>query len=71
MIEGELPAQPTQPSLPNQRATEVEESKSKATVTSKGGKKDGPIETPDELVDTFEYISKLGEGTYGVVHMAK
>ena len=44
-----------------------------ATTTKNGnGKNDvGPVETPEELVDRFEYISKLGEGTYGVVHMAK
>jgi len=78
MIEGELPAQPTQPSLPNQHALDnnnhnAEEHKNNGKSQKNKGndKKDGPVETPEELADRFEYISKLGEGTYGVVHMAK
>ena len=47
----------------------MEESKAAKGKSKKD--KDGPVETPAELVDRFEYVSKLGEGTYGVVHMAK
>ena len=28
------------------------------------------LETPEELSQTYKYISKLGEGTYGVVYKA-
>jgi len=31
---------------------------------------DGPVETPEELVGKYEYIRRLGEGTYGVVYKA-
>ena len=32
---------------------------------------DGKYETPEELKRNYEYLSKLGEGTYGVVYEAK
>ena len=70
MVEGEPAAQPSKPELPAPRDDDkmMEENKNNG---KQKGKNDGPVETPDELVDRFEYISKLGEGTYGVVHMAK
>ena len=70
MEEGELAAQPCKPSLPNQYNADkvMEENKNNGKTK---GKSDEPVVTPDELTDRFEYISKLGEGTYGVVHMAK
>ena len=31
----------------------------------------GNYKTPEELKNNYEYLSKLGEGTYGVVYEAK
>ena len=84
MIEGELPAQPTQATLAVQQqlpaaAADVvqpqeEEAKQQERPQAAGrsGKNanDGPVTTPDELDGQFEYQSKLGEGTYGVVYKA-
>lgn len=41
-------------------------------VAAKSGRRanDGPVETPEELEGRFDYQSKLGEGTYGVVYKA-
>lgn len=41
------------------------------TKTKSKGKTDGPVVTPLELEPTLTYESKLGEGTYGIVYMAK
>lgn len=83
MIEGELPAQPTQATMAIQQqlpaaAADVqpqdEEAKQQERPQAAGrsGKNanDGPITTPEELDGQFEYQSKLGEGTYGVVYKA-
>ena len=84
MIEGELPAQPPQATLAVQQqlpaaAADVvqpqeEEAKQQERPQAAGrsGKNanDGPVTTPDELDGQFEYQSKLGEGTYGVVYKA-
>ena len=32
---------------------------------------DGSYDTPEELISNYLYLSKLGEGTYGVVYEAK
>ncbi len=90
MVDGELPAQPTQPSIANQPviadANDVneavggaenapEESKQPVPARSQGRSNrrldnNGPFETPEELSKTHKFVSKLGEGTYGVVYKA-
>ena len=76
MIEGELPVQPTQPSMAIQRPSDNEEGKNaraeaNPAPNTKSRSSNEVPPTPDELVDNYEYVSKLGEGTYGVVYKAK
>ena len=72
---GEQAAQPSklpeQPHPGDEKMMEENKNTNNNNGRKDRGKNDGPVETPEELLDRFEYISKLGEGTYGVVHMAK
>jgi hypothetical protein len=52
MIEGELPVQPTQPSMAIQKPAELEEGKSTRTATNARSSKTNEVpETPAELAD--------------------
>ena len=55
----------------NRAANDVEAIRAEEASYSRTKKIDGPLETPCELADKLEYMSKLGEGTYGIVYMAK
>ena len=59
MAEGEPAAQPSKPELPAPRDDDkmMEENKNNA---KQKGKNDGPVETPDELVDRFD------DGVYNI-----
>ena len=48
----------------------TEENKAPNQVRCKRNE-DGSYKTPEELINNYEYLSKLGEGTYGVVYEAK
>jgi len=76
MVDGELPVQPTNPptslaGAPTQDLVEECKLRNNAGNGRASRKEDGPVETPDELKATFEYVKRLGEGTYGVVYMAR
>jgi len=78
MIEGELPVQPASILVPRAEESKVarpfndcDVAKAEETHPKSRAKSEGPFETPYELADKLEYISKLGEGTYGIVYMAK
>ena len=52
MIEGELPVQPTQPSMAIQKPAELEEGKSTRTAANARSSKTNEVpETPAELAD--------------------
>ena len=65
MVEAEQVAQKAHPSMAANAPQGQEEHKQ-----SRRRKDEGPVETPEELKDDFEYESRLGEGTYGVVYKA-
>lgn len=76
MIDGELPIQPTHPLnglAPMQDVAEENKQRNNAATANgrASRKEEGPVETPVELKATHEYIKRLGEGTYGVVYMAR
>lgn len=52
-------------------SNDVDVAKAEETHPKSKAKSDGPFETPYELAEKLEYMSKLGEGTYGIVYMAK
>ena len=63
--EQEKPAQKAKPTA-NDQQQQNEERKG----DRRRGHADGPIVTPDELKDRFEFEKYLGSGTYGVVYKA-
>ena len=76
MIEGELPIAPTndlanKPAMqakPDEKA--VEDGKRQGRSATRAQSNTGPLVTPKELSEAYEYQSKLGEGTYGIVYSA-
>ena len=72
MIDGEQQAMPTQPSQLFANVVIQPEEEKKPVTNSRSKKEDGPVETPEEIKESdCEYIKRLGEGTYGVVYLAK
>ena len=51
MIEGELPVQPTQPSMAIQKPAELEEAKNTRAAPSRSAKANEVPDTPAELAD--------------------
>ena len=76
MIEGELPIAPTndlanKPAMqakPDEKA--AEDSRRQGRSATRTQSNTGPLVTPKELSEAYEYQSKLGEGTYGIVYSA-
>ena len=69
MVDGELPVQPTHPTnglaqAPAQNVAEEHKQRNR-------NREDGPVETPEEFIESHEYVRRLGEGTYGVVYLAR
>jgi serine/threonine protein kinase len=72
MIENENQAVPTKPSQLFANVCIQPEEEKKQPVNSRSRKEEGPVETPEEIKEIdMEYVKRLGEGTYGVVYLAK